>query len=280
MLRNPFLEIGFATNSGAIISMESVGNQLNPLTFTLPREEPGRVPFMGHFICAPRWGDPGEAELANGSIKHGDISSQLWDIVKQTENCLEAEAVSETDGILVNKRITMAAGAPVVCIEDNLTNLSAVRRPGNLVQHPTIASPFLNANTRVDCSAAEALLHRGNGIEATACGTWPWVTDASGTGIDLRTPQNTSSAVYSFTSLQQPTSWITAFDPQSNLLLGYCWERSVYPWIHHWIYQENNQIKYRGLEFGTAGLHQPIDVIMRNNWHSWDRKCVAARRQD
>src|SRR5690606_40390495 len=78
--------------SSDVCSSDLVGNQLNPLTFILPREEPGRVPFMGHFICAPRWGDPGEAELANGSIKHGDISSQLWDIVKQTENSLEARS--------------------------------------------------------------------------------------------------------------------------------------------------------------------------------------------
>jgi hypothetical protein len=79
----------------------------------------------------------------------------------------------------------------------------------------------------------------------------------------LRNPGSSYNAVYSFTV--KPGSdygWITAFSPTDNFLLGYIWKRNHYPWIHLWQHYNENKLQYRGLEFGTAGLHQPYHVLL------------------
>jgi hypothetical protein len=51
------------------------------------------------------------------------------------------------------------------------------------------------------------------------------------------------------------------------LLFGYVWKRKDYPWIHLWQYWEDNKIKYRGIEFGTAAIHQPFKEIINTAMH-------------
>ena len=59
--------------------------------------------------------------------------------------------------------------------------------------------------------------------------------------------------------------WITAFSPKYNLLFGYMWKRSDYPWIHLWQHYTDGIIQYRGIEFGTAGIHQPFNEILNTS---------------
>ena len=56
--------------------------------------------------------------------------------------------------------------------------------------------------------------------------------------------------------------WLTAANPEVGLLFGYLWSTEDYPWISHWVHLENGEILYRGLEFGTTGLHQPFPVLV------------------
>jgi hypothetical protein len=63
------------------------------------------------------------------------------------------------------------------------------------------------------------------------------------------------------------TGWLTAYSPRHQLLFGYVWKRKDYPWIHLWQHWENNRIKYRGIEFGTAGIHRPFKEIIDTATH-------------
>ncbi|HEY2727407.1 MAG TPA: hypothetical protein VGI61_09560 [Parafilimonas sp.] len=58
-------------------------------------------------------------------------------------------------------------------------------------------------------------------------------------------------------------------------MFGYVWKRSDYPWIHLWQHFENNKIKYRGIEFGTAGIHQPFKEILNTATELFGEKTFA-----
>jgi len=57
-------------------------------------------------------------------------------------------------------------------------------------------------------------------------------------------------------------AWITTYSQKYQMVFGYIWKRVDYPWIHLWQHFENDKIKYRGLEFGTAAIHQPFKKIL------------------
>ena len=62
--------------------------------------------------------------------------------------------------------------------------------------------------------------------------------------------------------------WITAYDPVSNLIIGYIWERDTYPWINLWQdFDKKGRIQARGLEFGTTGMHKPYEQILKEGNH-------------
>ena len=50
--------------------------------------------------------------------------------------------------------------------------------------------------------------------------------------------------------------WVTAVNPSLNLMLGYIWPASDYPWLNLWLRLDNNAPFARGLEFGSTGLHK------------------------
>jgi hypothetical protein len=69
--------------------------------------------------------------------------------------------------------------------------------------------------------------------------------------------------------------WLTAFSPKYHLLIGYVWKRFDYPWIHLWQHWNNDKISYRGLEFGTAGIHQPFEEILNTATTLFGEKTFA-----
>jgi hypothetical protein len=53
------------------------------------------------------------------------------------------------------------------------------------------------------------------------------------------------------------------------LLIGYLWKREDYPWISLWQdFDEKGSIRYRGLEFGTTGMHKSYKEIIEEGNHS------------
>ncbi len=46
-------------------------------------------------------------------------------------------------------------------------------------------------------------------------------------------------------------------------MLGYLWPPEDYPWLSLYRSVVNGKIAARGLEFGTGGLHQPFEVLIK-----------------
>ena len=266
-LRNSELRLELDRQGGNIRSIWYKDLAINPIAFQMPRGEDDQRCFTGHFVCTPRWGDASAKEAAAGAIKHGDIMHMDWELHEISDAAIWMSAVSMTDQVRMERRLQLSARSALVRIQDRLTNLSSHFRPCNLVQHPTLAGGFLHNHTRIDCNASEGFAYSPGNWEPIAAGNWPVVRTIEGGMIDLRGSHPTNHGVYSFAVADEKTAWISAYDPHSQLLLGYCWESHHYPWIHHWIHAENSVIRYRGLEFGTAGFHQSFrDYAERSNW--------------
>lgn len=152
---------------------------------------------------------------------------------------------------------------PVYIVEETVTNINPLGRIYNIVQHPTLAAPFLDEHTAIDCNAFTGFNQAHYHAVSENSFKWPLVRAAGKKIIDLRNPDSVDNTVYSF--IVKPGAeygWITAYSPTHNLLLGYIWKRSDYHWIHLWQHYENGKVQYRGIEFGTAGIHQPFAEIL------------------
>ena len=105
---------------------------------------------------------------------------------------------------------------------------------------------------------------------------WPIAKDENKNRFYLNTPLTPYNSVFSFIVKQDcEYGWITAYSPTHHLLLGYIWQRKDYPWIHLWQHWDGDTIKYRGIEFGTAGIHQPFNEILNTATSLFDEKTFA-----
>jgi hypothetical protein len=105
---------------------------------------------------------------------------------------------------------------------------------------------------------------------------WPFAIDTMQNKLNLRSPAMPYNAVFSF--VVQPGDkygWITAYSPVHQVVIGYVWKRNDYPWIHLWQHWDDGALQYRGMEFGTAGIHQPFKEILETDVALFGEKTVA-----
>lgn len=270
MLNNKSAALTVNLFGGAITDFHLKNNNINPLSFAFSREqmpENNRLgaPYRGHFLCLGRWGPPSEAERAAGMPDHGQMANMAWrGHVRKSRHNLFMEADSPLEGLSISRKITMDDSAPVYCVDEEIINTQHLGRLYNMVQHPTLAAPFLDNNTVVHCNGNIGFDQFRYDQQENNYLQWPYANDDNDIQFDLRRPDKAYNSVFSFiVEGGAEYGWITAFNPQHQLLLGYAWRRSDYPWIHLWQHWEEGQIKYRGIEFGTAGIHKPFKGILK-----------------
>ncbi len=263
-IQNDKIVLKVAKAGGAIVEFRVAGEEINPINFSYPFILPnGNTHFFkGHFICLGRWGDPSEGEQNSGIIKHGDFVSLDWD-ASQNDNKIHMSATSKLEGLSINRIIETDQVSSCFRTTEIVKNLNPIGRIYNLVQHPTVAAPFLDSDTIVDCNAEIGFDYLHENYCESNMDTWPELHTREGRNINLRNPQTEYSSVFSFV-IKEEKGWLTAWSPSTGTLLGYSWNKTDFPWINHWIHWENGRIKYRGLEFGTSGVHKTYKEILDN----------------
>ncbi|RYZ52402.1 MAG: hypothetical protein EOO14_16800 [Chitinophagaceae bacterium] len=263
ILQNKACTATYTTRGGALVDFRLQPGGINPLQFRHREKSKGskEVFFNGHFVCLGNWGDPSAGEATRGHVKHGDFNRLQW-LSSQKERQALLSAYSTLEGLYMERNVALDENAAVLQVTETVQNLHTVGRLYNLVQHPTIAAPFLDGETIVDCNATKGFDYAFPQFSENICKTWPCANAFDGETINLSSPDRAYSSVFSF--LVNPADewgWVTAYSPAQQTLLGYVWRRSDYPWISHWLHFEGELIRYRGLEFGTTGLHKPINEI-------------------
>lgn len=267
-LENDSASIIIDPSGGAISSFLLKGKEINPLSFSFSKEQmpsnnKAGANYQGHFLCLGRWGEPSAGEIKAGLPNHGEPANIEWTIKERSNNRLQINTIATKEGLKVSRILLMDEHNPVYAVKEMITNINPLGRLYNIVQHPTLAAPFLDQSTIIDCNAATGFDQAFYKDISSNIIKWPTAKDDCNNTLDLRNSGTFYNAVYSFiVNPEDDYGWITAFSPTHHILFGYFWKRSHYPWIHLWQHYVENKIQYRGIEFGTAGIHQPFEEIL------------------
>ena len=253
---------------GSFREFQFLDHPINPLNWGQPK--PGNVgaKVMGHFLCLDRWGPPSESEGANGMPYHGEAGRLRWQVdesVHDHEGIQHARMSARLPlaGLGITRSIQFGSKQAIAMVHETVTNHNKLGRPYNMVQHPSIGPPFLTKHTVVDANGRKGFAQGGslpNPEEPSFY--WPQALTQDGEHVNLRHLESDHDPnVVSFT-IDDSIGWVTAFTPESRLLIGYVWPTKDYPWLDIWRNVQDEKPSARGLEFGTTGLHQPYPILM------------------
>lgn len=259
VLENGAARLGIETLGGAIVDFQLKALPLNPFTW----EEGGGAPnrLRGHFICFDRWGAPSEAEKVNGMPFHGEAPRVAWQVTAKSADSLTMHARLPMANLEIHRTVKLQGAVAIV--QETVRNIGPLGRVYNLVQHPSIAPPFLDESTVVDSNARKGFSQSSplpNPEEPSF--VWPQAVEHART-VDIRYLKNDPNPNVVSYVVDQEMGWTTALNPGKGLLLGYVWSVREYPWFNAWRHVDKGRPAARGLEFGTTGLHQPYPVLAR-----------------
>jgi len=275
-LRDAVAQVVVAMAGGGIIEFRFLDQEVNPLNWEIPRDMASiDQPYLrGHFLCLDRWGAPSESEAKHGVPFHGEAPRVFWRIVDQV-HCVEgyqqATIACELPLARINVKRTLRLykDEAFLVVQERVTNVGKLGRIYNMVQHPSIAPPFLDPATIIDSNAQYGFVQGGIVPESRETAyMWPNAL-IQGNVVDLRHFRNEDADLtYSDVSAfifddREKYGWVTACSPNSGLLLGYLWKTEDYPWLDIWRARSKGQVVARGLEFGTTGYHQPYAELVR-----------------
>lgn len=268
IIENDLVQLEVNLYGGSFPVFKFKGLPVNPLNWRM--KDPEEPPFMGHFLCFDRWGPPTEAEKAFGFVHHGEVNTLQWTSLSEPAaaggsiNCSMMCSLP-MGGLQLTRRIKMPENQPFFHVTEEIKNQNKYGRMFNIVQHVTIAPPFLDKHTMFDCNAGKGFENKEDGSldQETPVFIWP---DANhkGNAVNLRLFEINCPRVITFLyDNVDEYCWVTACNPGLNLMLGYLWRSQDYPWINFWRYMEEGIPSAFGMEFGTTGLHEPFPVIAK-----------------
>jgi hypothetical protein len=251
---------------GAIADFHLLEQDLNPLSWRESSDGPGSR-WVGHFLCLDRWGPPSEAEQRNGMPFHGEASRVEWQMLRGLELrdgqiVTEMTAALPLAGLRVKRQIRLSQKEAFFTVREEVTNTQKLGRIYNMVQHPTIAPPFLDESTFVDANGRKGFMaYRPLPNPEDPAVYWPQALK-DGLPVNVRYLINDHDPnVVSYT-LDDEYGWVTASNPGKGLMIGYIWKAKDYPWLIDWRDVQNGRPAARGLEFGTTGLPHPDPVLV------------------
>lgn len=269
-IENTLVSLSIDLYGGAIIDFHLKSSGINPLSFKYPKEEmpsnnkEGAV-YQGHFLCLGRWGEPSEGEKNAGLADHGQFANILWKkLVSNESGQIEMEASSALEGLSIHRKIYLDPSSPIYLVRERVINVNPLGRLCSMVQHPTMAAPFLDNKITVDCNATFGFDQCDFTNIASNTIQWKQQNEELHNKKSDDLFYNRIDVVRSYIVDEKSTyGWITAYDPTTNILIGYLWPKKDYPWIHIWEQVKNGDLIYMGLEFGDTAIHQPFQHILR-----------------
>ena len=259
VLQNNSVRAVFDLAGGSLIEFQLRDAPLNPLTWD-SRGEPGAPRPRGHFVCFDRWGQPSAAELKNGMPFHGEATRVHWKSVSASATEARMSAHLPIAGLSIDRTAKLAGSA--IRVTETVANRNKLGRMYNLVQHPSIAPPFLDGTTVVDSNARKGFMQSSPMPNPEEPAVWWPQAMQEGRSVDLRRLTDDHNPNVVSYVIDEEYGWVTAASPSKGLLIGYLWRVREYPWLNIWRNVERGKPTARGLEFGTTGLHQPFETLV------------------
>lgn len=266
-------------NGGSYFDFHLKDLPINPINWHT--KDSVKPAFRGHFLCFDRWGPPSAAEKANGFRHHGEVNTESWELLTAPQ-IIDGRSTGSMmcklpmAGLQLTRKIELSADEPVFFVTEDIRNLNRNGRMFNIVQHVSIAPPFLDKSTLFDNNTLQGFEDREDGSldQDETILKWPEVNH-NGEKVNLRQFEGEWPRVSSFVYNQNDKyGWVTACNPGKKLMLGYIWETEDYPWINFWRSMENGVPMAFGMEFGTTGLHEPFPIVAKKG-KIFDRNIYA-----
>ena len=140
-------------NGGSYFDFQFKDLPVNPINFQ--SKESVKSAFMGHFLCFDRWGPPTDAEKTNGCLHHGEAAAVAWKMLikPQTKDGFTTCSMMcnlPMGGLQLTRKIELSEDEPVFFVTEEIKNLNKYGRMFNIVQHVSLAPPFLDKSTLFD----------------------------------------------------------------------------------------------------------------------------------
>lgn len=219
--------------------------------------------IMGHNLCLDLFGPPTAEEAAAGMTVHGEASIVPYEITASGQD-LTASAVFPIARLRFERKLRLQGRR--VLFSETLENLAPVDYPIAWTQHVTLGPPFVERGV----TTFRAPVTRSYSLGANREFSWPHAPEG-----DLRT-YNSSPVSSNFTThLMDPAqgrAYFLAHSSSSNLLIGYEWERTDFPWLGVW--EENHSRRHApwngqaltwGMEFGASPLPESRRAMIERN---------------
>jgi hypothetical protein len=230
--------------------------------------------FTGHTVCVDYFGEPSEAEAAQGLTLHGEASTSRWKLLKRNQTSAEARVSLAVPlpaaGLRFRRELRLRRNESVVYVEETVTNERAQDHFFHWTQHVTLGLPLLHpAESLVALPGTRAVTwpHGYEGVSLFRDNqefNWPETSAIDGDKISLARPFARDGRGYIASVLLDPQrelGFVAALNWKLGLLFGYCFRRSDFPWVAIW--EENlsrkgspwsGKTRARGLEFGSTAM--------------------------
>ena len=238
--------------------------------------------IMGHNLCLDLFGPPSDAEAEAGLTVHGEGSTSAYEFTA-SEGGVAGRCSLDTAQLAFERELRLESRK--VTIKETVENLSAYDRPIAWQEHVTLGPPFLERGATQFRAPVDKAAVMSTGEHFT----WPHKPQPGGDNQDLRTfTSSASSAGFTAQLLDKSRarSWVFAFSPQSQLVLGYVWKTADFPWLGMW--EENHERQQppwngrtmtQGLEFGTTPFPETRRQMIERGelFHTPSYRWIAAK---
>lgn len=289
-LSNGVLELTVLPFGGpmASVTLTDDASRMNPMWQALAADREDGRPLrnhggLGHFVCVDGFGPTSEDESAAGLSGHGEANKLIWSTVSASDRNGMAALVQSVrlpvHNEIYTRTITMRDGENVVRVHAELESLLGFDRPAVWAEHATIGTPFLErGKTVVDLSPSRSMVRprpkpvrgRNHRLDGGQEFEWPMAPLKAGGTVDLRAaPPASAGSTLDHTGHLMTVSgeyaWVTALRPDLDLVLGYVFKTSEFPWLQTWESYPTEGRMARGLEFGTQAFDLPRRQIVTEN---------------
>jgi len=256
--------------------------------------------IVGHIVCLDFFGPPSEEEAREGLSVHGEAPVLRW---RETKRRVSSRAATLTLSVKLpvaslsfSREVKLLRGESVAYFKETVKNERKADHFFQWQQHVTIGPPFLarqECKVAISATKAKTYPHGYEGkalLDSAREFQWPDAPGCGGRTADLREPLSRRGAGFLATALLNPrrkTQFVTALNIRHRLLIGYCFNRSDYPWVTLW--EENcarteppwlGKTQARGLEFGSSPFLLRREALTLGPLFGTPTLCqVAARGQ-
>jgi hypothetical protein len=269
-LENDTIKVTLSLFGGAIVSVHEKTSCINPLSWKLtdsqmPENNRKGAVFQGHYLSLGRWGCPTPGETKQGMPHNGEPSNNWWKLTsKKSDKYLMMSCDAPLDGMSINRKVVLSSIDPLFKVYETFNNELNIGRITTIVQCATIGAPFLDSTIIINTNATFGFNQKLMSSDILKYEyKWPIAfVDSAKNSINLS--HNNYKSDYSSSHIFEDTiGWTTSVNPKMNLLLGYTWKVSDYPWLHIYNGLKNGKLFIKGIEFATTGLGDTLSYEKR-----------------